>query len=63
MGGTSSKFRKQLQRGEEYAALRLCERRPELRRKIDPNASYGEQHGHNTPMHLAAKHSMRALVR
>ena len=35
----------------------------ELRKGLDPNFSYGDNHGHNTPLHYAAKHGMKHLIR
>ena len=35
----------------------------ELRRILQPNCSYGDHHHHNTPMHYAAKHGMKHLIR
>ncbi|KAL1115064.1 hypothetical protein AAG570_007095, partial [Ranatra chinensis] len=36
---------------------------PELRKNLDPNLSYGENHHHNTALHYAAKHGMKHLLR
>ena len=63
MGTSSSKFRKHLQNGEEYAAMQLYQGNPEFRRSVDPNLSYGESHQHNTPLHLVAQHSMKSMLR
>ena len=63
MGSSSSKFRKYLQNGDEYAALHLFNNNSELRKGLDPNLSYGEAHSHDTPMHYAARHAMKALLR
>lgn len=63
MGTSSSKFRKHLQNGEEYAAMQLYQGNPEFRRSLDPNLSYGESHQHNTPLHLVAQHSMKSMLR
>ena len=63
MGTSSSKFRKHLQNGEEYAAMQLYHGNPEFRRSLDPNLSYGESHQHNTPLHLVAQHSMKSMLR
>jgi len=35
----------------------------ELRRALRPNYSYGDHHSHNTPLHYAARHGMKHLVR
>ena len=32
-------------------------------RSLQPNCSYGDHHHHNTPMHYAAKHGMKHLIR
>lgn len=56
MGSTSSKFKKNLQQGDEYAAMKIYQNSPELRKYLDPNVSYGESHTHNTALHYAAKH-------
>ena len=58
MGSAGSKLRSALQRGDETAALQIFED-PSL--QIDPNASYGEQYGSNTPLHFAAEHGMREM--
>ena len=63
MGSSSSKFRKHLQNGDEYAALHLYNNNSELRKGLDPNLSYGEAHAHETPMHYAARHAMKSLLR
>lgn len=56
MGSTSSKFKKYLQHGDEFAAMQIYQSSPELRKNLDPNLSYGESHHHNTALHYAAKH-------
>lgn len=63
MGSSSSKFRKALQKGEEVEAMHLYLKHPEIKRNIDPNSSYGENHGHNTPLHYAALHGMKHFIR
>ncbi|XP_050293473.1 ankyrin repeat and IBR domain-containing protein 1-like [Anthonomus grandis grandis] len=63
MGSTSSKFKKNLQQGDEYAAMKIYQNSPELRKYLDPNVSYGENHSHNTALHYAAKHGMKHLLR
>jgi ankyrin repeat/IBR domain-containing protein 1 len=35
----------------------------ELRRVLDPSHSYGDHHHHNTPLHYAARHGMKHLIR
>lgn len=56
MGSASSKFKKYLQHGDEFAAMQIYQGSPELRKNLDPNLSYGENHNHNTALHYAAKH-------
>ncbi|XP_074650800.1 ankyrin repeat and IBR domain-containing protein 1-like isoform X2 [Tubulanus polymorphus] len=63
MGSSSSKFRKHLQNGDEYAALQLYSNNSDLRKGLDPNLSYGESHSHETALHYAAKHAMKSLLR
>lgn len=63
MGSSSSKFKKYLQHGDEYAAMQVYQHSAELRRSLQPNCSYGDNHHHNTPMHYAAKHGMKHLIR
>ncbi|XP_074035864.1 ankyrin repeat and IBR domain-containing protein 1 [Leptinotarsa decemlineata] len=63
MGSTSSKFKKYLQHGDEYAAMQIYQNSPELKKNLDPNLSYGENHNHNTALHYAAKHGMKHLLR
>ncbi|XP_076060868.1 uncharacterized protein LOC143036865 [Oratosquilla oratoria] len=63
MGSSSSKFKKYLQHGDEFAAMQVFQGSPELRTNLDPNASYGESHVHNTAMHYATKHGMKHLLR
>ncbi|KAF5282513.1 hypothetical protein FQA39_LY04920 [Lamprigera yunnana] len=63
MGSTSSKFKKYLQHGDEFAAMQIYQNSPELRKNLDPHLSYGENHNHNTALHYAAKHGMKHLLR
>ncbi|XP_049788774.1 ankyrin repeat and IBR domain-containing protein 1-like isoform X1 [Schistocerca nitens] len=63
MGSASSKFKKYLQHGDEFAAMQVFQSSAELRRNLDPNVSYGESHGHNTALHYAARHGMKHLLR
>ena len=63
MGSSSSKFKKYLLHGDEYAAMQVYQTSNELRRALDPNHSYGDQHFHNTPLHYAARHGMKHLIR
>ena len=37
MGSSSSKFKKYLQHGDEYAAMQVYQSSPDLRRDLDPN--------------------------
>lgn len=62
MGSTSSKFKKYLQHGDEFAAMQIYQSSPELRKNLDPNLSYGENHNHNTALHYAAKHGENQFV-
>uniref|UniRef100_A0A7N6A2C4 Ankyrin repeat and IBR domain-containing protein 1 n=1 Tax=Anabas testudineus TaxID=64144 RepID=A0A7N6A2C4_ANATE len=50
MGNTATKFRKALVSGDEALAWQLYEGNPQFRDSLDPNASYGEQYQHNTPL-------------
>ncbi|XP_069676141.1 uncharacterized protein [Periplaneta americana] len=63
MGSASSKFKKYLQHGDEFAAMQVFQSSPELRKNLDPNLSYGDSHHHNTALHYAAKHGMKHLLR
>ena len=63
MGSSSSKFRKALQRGEGVEAMQIYLKNTDIKRNLDPNCSYGENHGHNTPLHYASMHGIRAFVR
>ncbi|XP_065294632.1 ankyrin repeat and IBR domain-containing protein 1-like isoform X1 [Dermacentor albipictus] len=63
MGSTSSKFRRHLENGDEYSALQIYESCSELRKSLDPNCFYGDSVNRCTPVHLAAKHGMKPLLR
>uniref|UniRef100_A0A3B4FV06 Uncharacterized protein n=1 Tax=Pundamilia nyererei TaxID=303518 RepID=A0A3B4FV06_9CICH len=63
MGNTATKFRKSLVNGDEALAWQLYEGNPQFRDGLDPNASYGEQYQHNTPMHYVCRHAMTRLLR
>ncbi|KAL3854879.1 hypothetical protein ACJMK2_014115 [Sinanodonta woodiana] len=63
MGSSSSKFRKYLQNGDEVAAMNLYNNQSDLRKALDPNCSYGDSHQHETPLHYAARHGMKSLIR
>jgi ankyrin repeat/IBR domain-containing protein 1 len=63
MGSSSSKFKKYLQHGDEFAAMQVYQGSGELQRELEPNTSYGEAHHHNTPLHYAARHGMKHLIR
>ncbi|XP_046380179.1 ankyrin repeat and IBR domain-containing protein 1-like isoform X2 [Haliotis rufescens] len=63
MGSASSKFRKHLQNGDEVMALQLYGNNSDLRKALDPNCSYGDSHQHETPLHYAARHGMKGLLR
>jgi len=58
MGSSSSKFRKHIQSGDEYAAIHLYSSSSDLRKALDPNLSYGDSYSHDTPMHMVARHAM-----
>jgi len=63
MGSSSSKFRKHIQSGDEYAAIHLYSSSSDLRKALDPNLSYGDSYSHDTPMHMVARHAMKSLLR
>jgi len=63
MGSNSSKFRKHIQSGDEYAAVHLYSSSSDLRKALDPNLSYGDNYSHDTPMHMVARHAMKSLLR
>ena len=63
MGSSSSKFRKHLSNGDEYAALNQYNNSSELRKVLDPNSSYGDSHNHETALHYASKFAMKSLLR
>ncbi|KAM9384296.1 ankyrin repeat and IBR domain-containing protein 1-like isoform 2-T2 [Pholidichthys leucotaenia] len=63
MGNTATKFRKALVNGDEALAWQLYEGNPQFRDGLDPNASYGEQYQHNTPLHYVCRHAMTRLLR
>ncbi|XP_029919341.1 ankyrin repeat and IBR domain-containing protein 1-like isoform X2 [Myripristis murdjan] len=63
MGNTATKFRKALVSGDEALAWQLYEGNPQFREGLDPNASYGEQYQHNTPLHYVCRHAMTRLLR
>ncbi|KAM3596613.1 uncharacterized protein V6R79_017975 [Siganus canaliculatus] len=63
MGNTATKFRKALVSGDEALAWQLYEGSLQFRDGLDPNASYGEQYQHNTPLHYVCRHAMTRLLR
>jgi len=63
MGSSSSKFRKYIQSGDEYAAIHLYSSSSDLRKALDPSLSYGDNYSHDTPMHMVARHAMKSLLR
>lgn len=63
MGSSTSKFRKALQRGEGVEAMHIYLKNPDIKRNLDPNHSFGVNHGHNTALHYATLHGMEAFVR
>lgn len=62
MGSTSSKFKKYIQNGDEYAAMQIYQSSPELKKSFDPNLSYGESRHHNTAMHYAARYGKNGII-
>ena len=48
MGSSSSKFKKYLQHGDEYAAMQVYQSSPELRRDLDPNCRHGVNNRRNS---------------
>ena len=63
MGSSSSKFRKHMQKGDEYAALQIYDKHSDLRKSLDPNQTYGDHHNHDTALHFASRYAMKSLVR
>lgn len=63
MGNSSAKFRKHLQRGDEFAVMQLYERHSDVRKSLDANASYGDHYAHNTPLHFACQHAMKFMIK
>lgn len=63
MGSSTSKFRKALQRGEGVEAMHIYLKNPDIKRNLDPNYSFGVNHGHNTALHYASMHAMKAFIR
>ncbi|XP_076006376.1 ankyrin repeat and IBR domain-containing protein 1 [Genypterus blacodes] len=63
MGNTATKFRKALINGDEMLACHLYDGNPQFKEALDPNSTYGESYQHNTPLHYAARHAMRRLLR
>lgn len=63
MGSSTSKFRKALQRGEDVEAMHIYLKNPDIKRNLDPNYSFGVNHGHNTALHFASLHAMKAFIR
>ncbi|XP_037831498.1 ankyrin repeat and IBR domain-containing protein 1 isoform X2 [Kryptolebias marmoratus] len=63
MGNAATKFRKALVSGDEALSWQLYEGNPQFRDGLDPNASYGEQYQHNTPLHYVCRHAMTRLLR
>ena len=41
----------------------LLQSSSDLRKALQPNYSYGDHHAHNTPLHYAARHGMKHLIR
>ena len=63
MGSSHSKFRKAMQSGNEVEAVQLYVQSTDLRERLHPNTSYGENYIHNSPLHYAAKYAMKSLLR
>ncbi|KAJ8019672.1 Ankyrin repeat and IBR domain-containing protein 1 [Holothuria leucospilota] len=63
MGGTSGKFRKALQTGDEKAAEDIYFHSSDFQKALDPNTSYGENYNLNTPLHFASRYGMLKLLR
>lgn len=63
MGSASSKLKKKLAKGDEYAALALFDTNKDLQKKFSPNASYGERYDHDTPLHMASRNAMPQALR
>ena len=63
MGNSATKFRKAIQQGNEVIACQIYVQNPEIRERLDPNASYGDNLDHNTPLHFVAKYGMKSLLR
>ena len=63
MGNSTAKFKKALQQGNEVEACHLYVQNPDIRERLDPNSSYGDNYQHNTPLHYVAKFAMKSLMR
>jgi hypothetical protein len=63
MGTASSKFCKYIKHGDEAAAVHLLNSSSELRRALDPNATYKGIHNCDTPLHCVSRHGLTSLVR
>jgi len=63
MGRSSSKFRKLIRSGEEEAAVQLLMTNAELRKALDPSATYKGSHDGDTPLHSVCRQKMKALIR
>ncbi|CAH1249206.1 ANKIB1 [Branchiostoma lanceolatum] len=63
MGGISSRFRKAIQTGDQTLALQIYNSSRDLRENLDPNLSYGENHGNNTAMHYVSLYGQKVLIR
>lgn len=35
----------------------------DLKKGLDPNSPYGDNQNHDTPLHFAARHAMKGLLR
>lgn len=63
MGNSVNKFKKALQQGNELLACQLYVQNPDIRERLDPNSPNKDSPEHNTPLHYAAKHGMKSLLR
>ncbi|KAI1299305.1 Ankyrin repeat and IBR domain-containing protein 1 [Halotydeus destructor] len=62
MGTASTKLKRHLINGDEYAVLEMLHRHPDLGESLNPNRSVGDQHN-NSALHLASKFAMKPLIR
>ncbi len=62
MGGSTSKFKKALQQGNEVVAFQIYVQNPDIRERLNPNIPYDyvEQ---NSLLHYVARYCMKSLLR